>query len=174
MSDCYLGEIRIFSGNFAPVDWAFCDGSLLSIVEYQALYSLIGTTYGGNGVNSFALPDLRGRVPIHMGAGPGLTPRTIGQTVGVEAVTLNASNVPAHSHLVLAGGTPSSNAPSTSAYLADSSGFNLYSSATTPNGQMSGSAVSSAGGAGLPHDNIMPSLCINYIIALNGLFPARQ
>src|SRR5512135_3630836 len=101
MSSPYIGEIRLFGGNFAPVGWAFCDGALVPISENDALFNLIGTTYGGDGQLTFALPDLRGRLPMHMGTGPGLSPRTIGEQGGVETVTLTANQIPAHSHVPL-------------------------------------------------------------------------
>lgn len=172
MSDCYIGEIRMFGGNFAPVNWAFCDGRILSIGEYSELYSLIGTTYGGDGITSFRLPDLRGRVPIHKGDGPNLTSRPLGSAFGTETVTLETAQIPAHSHVVSAGGDATVADP-TAHYPGNSVGFSLYSAAN-PDSTMHAAAVGpSMTGAVQPHSNLMPTLCINYIIALTGYFPQQ-
>lgn len=175
MSDQFVGEIRMFGGNFAPVDWAFCDGRTLQISDYEVLYSLIGITYGGDGVQNFKLPDLRGRVPIHMGQGPNLTKRTIGSAFGAEEVTLQVANLPAHSHVISAGGDATTADP-TNNYPGNSVGFNLYSAAANPDSTMSTAGVEPAGGATsvLPHSNLMPTQCVNFIIALNGLYPQRS
>lgn len=170
MSECFIGEIRMFGGNFAPMDWAFCDGSTLPISQYDALYSLIGTTYGGDGVTNFNLPDLRGRIPVHMGQGPTLTNRPIGSSFGEEAVTLNETQIPAHTHMINAGGDATTAAPA-GAYPGNAN-FALYSAAT-PDSTMNPAAVGPVGTA-QPHSNVMPSLCINYIIALSGYFPTRD
>lgn len=156
----YIGEIQIFAGNFAPLGWAFCNGQLLSIAEYSTLFTLIGTTYGGDGQTTFALPDLRGRIPIHMGQGPGLSNRTIGEMSGMESVTLNINQMPAHSHLMATGtvrGTGTQGAGLTS-------GTQL-STLTSP-------TTTSVGGS-QPHENMPPYLCISYIIALEGIYPAQ-
>lgn len=175
MSDCYVGEIRIFGGNFVPEGWALCDGSALPIIGNDALYALLGTTYGGNGSSTFNLPDLRGRVPLHMGQGPGLSNRVIGNTFGTETVTLQTPHMPAHSHAINVGGDATTGAPAgNNLYLGNSVGFNLYSSATNPDSLMSTAAVGQAGPtAAIPHNNMMPGLCINFIIALTGDFPQQ-
>ena len=172
MSDCFIGEIRMFGGNFAPENWAFCDGRILSIGEYSELYSLIGTTYGGDGVPTFKLPDLRGRVPVHSGQGPNLTNRPIGSSFGTETVTLDTTQIPAHSHVISAGGDGTVADP-TDHYPGNSVGFSLYSAAA-PDSTMNPSAVGPSATTGAqPHSNLMPTLCINYIIALSGYFPQR-
>ncbi|WP_248928196.1 phage tail protein [Paenibacillus hamazuiensis] len=168
----YVGEIRMIAGNFAPVGWAFCNGQILSISEYTLLYSLIGTTYGGDGVTTFCLPDLRGRAPMHMGQGPGLSFRSIGERGGVEAVTLTVSQIPSHSHE--AGGQSergTSNIPTNGVWA--QSTMNQYKSPFTPVGKtMHSQAVGSAGG-GAAHDNMMPYTAIHFIIALDGTIPPR-
>lgn len=170
MSECYLGEIRIFAGNYAPMDWELCDGRPMPIMEYQALYALIGTIYGGDGVNTFNLPDLRGRLPLHIGQGPGLTPRTIGSAFGTEREVLGLTQIPAHTHNINVGADSSSSSPGGN-YLGNSKDFLLYTTAATGDGTMAPAAVGNSGGSGSSHDNMMPSLCLNYIIALNGYFP---
>lgn len=173
MSEPFIGEIRAFGFNFAPRGWATCDGQLLGISPNTALFSLLGTTYGGNGQTTFALPDLRGRVPIHAGQGPGLSPYTQGQVGGTEAVTLGTGELPAHSHGVRAASQANSIRP-LNAVLAPvaSSGFSTYASATdgTP---MNPDMVAPTGG-GQPHANVQPYLVLNYCIALEGIFPARN
>ncbi|MBD0381960.1 phage tail protein [Paenibacillus sedimenti] len=170
MSNPYVGEIRMFAGNFAPQGWAFCHGQLLAIAENDALFSLIGTTYGGNGQTTFALPDLRGRVPVHMGRSPhsGNT-YTLGQEGGVETVTLILQQMPAHSHPVRAhsengmGGNPKDG-------VWASSSLQPYST-DTPDGAMNAQAITSTGG-NQPHDNMMPYVCVSYIISLYGILPS--
>jgi microcystin-dependent protein len=173
MSDPYIGEIRMFGGNFAPAGWAFCDGSILSIAENDALFALIGTTYGGDGQTTFALPDLRGRMPIHQGQGPGTSNRIIGQLGGNESVTLLAPQLPSHSHTALANaGSGNADTPS---------GMYWSGSATTPqyvpgdqaNTNMNAAAIGSSG-QNLPHDNMQPFLAVSFIIALNGIFPSQN
>lgn len=173
MSDAYFGEIRMFGGNFAPMDWALCDGSLLPINQYDVLYSVIGTTYGGDGVTNFKLPDLRGRVPIHMGQGTGLTPRMIGSAFGTETETLQVSHIPAHNHVISAGGAATTAAPAGN-YPGNSS-FNLYSAAA-PDSLMNLAAVGQSPIAPpQPHSNLMPTQCVNFIIATtNALYPVRS
>ena len=172
MSDQFVGEVRMFAGNFAPRSWALCDGQLLAVANNDALFSLLGTIYGGDGRTTFGLPDLRGRIPIHAGGAPGLTPRALGHKAGAETVTLNANQLPAHSHEwrvhsgQAQGGTP------LNASLASPLG-NLYDPASGDLGDMRSSAIDNAGGGG-SHANIMPSLCINFIIALYGIYPSRH
>lgn len=163
----------MFSGTYAPEGWVLCDGATLQISAYEALYALIGTIYGGDGAQTFKVPDLRGRLPIHKGAGPGLTNRAMGGAFGVEQVTLALANIPAHNHQVLAGGVATSNDP-TGRYLANSTGFNAYSAAAT-NVTMNAAEVTYYGPtAPTPHSNIMPGLCVNFIIATNGVFPIQN
>ena len=168
----FLAQIMLFGGNYAPRGWAFCDGQLMPIASYNALFSLIGTTYGGDGRTTFALPDLRGRVPCHAGSGPGLTPRQIGQHFGEESVVLSQAQMPSHSHAFM---TASSGAPSARSQNGGSLGpGDFYVPASeAPTTQMNPASVGQAGG-GQAHDNMQPTLCINYIIALEGIFPPRN
>lgn len=169
----YLGEIRMFGGNFAPKNWAFCNGQLIAVSGNEALFSLLGVTYGGDGRTNFALPDLRGRLPLHKGTGVGLSPRPLGTYGGVEDVTLTLEQIPSHSHSFRA----TNSAPSSSSPLGTMLSHppvNFYH-----DGQGAGlstlpaSAVSPAG-AGHSHVNMMPYLCINFIIALQGEYPQRN
>ncbi|NTV15708.1 MAG: phage tail protein [Desulfobulbaceae bacterium] len=172
MSDAFVGEIRMFGGTYAPMDWAFCDGSTLQISQYDVLFSLLGTTYGGDGVTNFKLPDLRGRLPVHMGQGQGLTNRTIGTAFGTETETLQVAHIPAHSHLISAGGDATT--VSSAGNYPGNSNFSLYSTAT-PDNLMNPVAVgSSPPTPAQPHSNLMPSLCVNFIIATNGYLPQRS
>lgn len=165
----YIGEIRMFGGNFAPVDWALCDGRLLPISEYSALFTLIGTTYGGDGVTTFALPDLRGRFPADAGTGANQT-IALGQMGGTETVTLTGSQLPVHSHPIAASSTANSASPlnSVPAQWADSQ----YSSGDPTAASLAPNAVTSTGGSA-PHENRSPYLGISFIIALNGIFPSQ-
>ncbi|HBA72762.1 MAG: hypothetical protein A2X82_17185 [Geobacteraceae bacterium GWC2_55_20] len=173
MSDCYTGEIRMFGGTFAPMDWAFCDGSVLEINQYSALFALIGTTYGGDGTTTFKLPDLRGRLPLHMGQGAGLSNRPLATAIGTETETLDPTNIPAHNHLISTGGDGTTAAPNGN-YPGNSVGFSFYSNAT-PDSVMNASTVGmSSSTAAQPHSNVMPALCVNFIIALSGYFPTRD
>lgn len=173
MSESYVGEIRMFAGSYAPQGWAFCDGSLVSIAENETLFTLIGTTYGGDGINTFGLPDLRGRVPIHQGAGPGLSTRTIGEAGGAETVTLTVPQIPAHNHAALAsnaGGnadTPANNFWSASATTTQ------YVPGDQANTAMGASAIVFAGG-NQPHDNMLPFTTISFIISLYGIYPSQN
>jgi len=173
MSDQFVGEIRMFGGTFAPMDWAFCDGSTLRISDYDVLFSVIGTTYGGDGITTFKLPDMRGRVPLHKGQGAGLTSRSIGSTFGNETVTLDATQIPAHNHLISVGGNATTAAPAGS-YLGNSVGFSLYSSAASDSTMNASVTSTYPNGVVQPHSNLMPALCINYIIALTGIFPTQN
>lgn len=169
MSEPYIGDIRLFGGNFAPVGWAFCDGSLLPISEYDPLFALIGTNYGGDGMVTFALPDLRGRAPIHQGTGPGLSPRPIGSSAGSETVVLTAQQMPAHTHVPTAGATPTSTSPAGATWSAQTTAAFAPGAASVP---MHPEAIGPAGGS-QPHDNMPPFAVANYIIALVGVFPSR-
>jgi len=169
MAQPFIGEIRVFAGNFAPVGWAFCDGSLLPIAGYPTLYQLIGTTYGGDGQTTFALPDLRGRVVIHQGAG-----YTIGETGGVESVTLTTAELPTHSHPVLGTATAATTAnpgPSV-AMAATATGEDIYDGNTANQVNLALKAISMVG-SNQPHDNRQPYLGISYIISLFGIFPSQ-
>jgi microcystin-dependent protein len=173
MSSPFIGEIRIFGFNFAPRGWATCDGQILSIAQNTALFSLLGTTYGGNGTSTFALPDLRGRVPIHQGQGPGLSPYVIGQAAGTETVTLITTQIPAHVHAVapLANNTTVTTARPSGAYPGKPAA-NAYAD-STDNSTMAPTNTNSVGG-NQPHSNIQPYLTLNFCIALQGIFPSRN
>jgi microcystin-dependent protein len=166
MGQPYVGEIRIFAGNFAPAGWAFCDGSVLPIVENETLFNLIGTTYGGDGQNTFALPDLRGRLPVHMGSG-----YTIAQAAGEEQVTLTAPQIPAHTHPLAASSAAGTQASPAGNVLAGSAAVALYSG-NAPNQQLNPQSVQNAGG-NQPHDNMPPFLALSFIISLFGVFPSQ-
>lgn len=175
MSDQYVAEIRMFSGNFPPKGWAFCNGQLMSIAQNTALFSLLGTTYGGNGTSTFALPDLQGRAPIGQGAGQGLSQRALGETGGQETVTLLSSEMPAHSHVPNCNSTGAGQAgPGANVWgkIPGKTAPQAYSSAA-PNVAMASNAVASTGGSS-PHNNRQPFLCVTFIIALGGIFPVRQ
>lgn len=182
MTDPYIGEIRLFAGSFAPEGWHLCDGTVLTVQGNEALFSLIGGTYGGNGTTQFALPDLRGRVPIHQGQGqnPSLTNRVLGQIGGAEAVALTAAQMPAHTHTLNAStGNATTITPSNSVGLAKPTvaGWGQYFAGNTPASDfsllpMSGSALS-VSGQSQAHPNVMPSLVLTYIICLIGLYPMR-
>jgi microcystin-dependent protein len=174
MSTPFLGQIATFGFNFSPKGWAKCDGQLLSIAQNTALFSLLGTTYGGNGQTTFALPDLRGRTALHQGAGPGLTPRTIGEVAGTENVTLNVQQMPTHNHTVSANNTdnnPNSSKSPEKNFPGYSDGAALY--ATASNCLMNAAMTGLAGGS-QPHPNMQPYLVINFCIAMEGLFPSRN
>jgi microcystin-dependent protein len=180
MSEPFLGEIRMVSWNFAANGWALCNGQMMPISQYQALFALLGTTYGGNGTTTFALPNLQGRVPIHQGAGLGLSPYTIGESSGSENITLLANQMPTHNHLMGVSNLPGTVADPTNAILAQGNSgagrspvpvSNYVSTAAT--GTLAPTAIASSGG-NQPHSNIQPFLCINFIIALNGIFPSRS
>lgn len=172
MGQPFVGEIRMFGGNFAPVGWHFCDGALMPISENDTLFNLIGTTYGGDGQETFALPDLQGRIPIHQGRGPGIMQDyQIGEKAGVESVTINIPQLPIHNHAVLASTATASNpnpqdnilaaSPTIESYVIDVAGPSL-----APN------TISFVGGS-QPHENMMPFLCINFIISLYGVYPSQ-
>lgn len=164
----YLGEIRIFGGNYAPQGWAFCNGQLLSISGNEALYTLLGTTYGGDGQTTFALPDLRGRLPLHLGQSSSGQNYLRGARGGAEQVTLNEAQLPAHTHQAKGSATGSVGSPKDACWAA-SSAVSAYST-VTPTIKMAALAVTSTG-ANQPHDNLMPSLGLSFIIALQGIYP---
>lgn len=172
MANNYIGEIRMFAGNFAPAGWMFCDGSLLPISENDALFALIGTTYGGDGQNTFALPNLQSRVPIHMGQGP-VSNRVIGESGGTETVTLTVPQLPAHTHAPLASNAGGSDSPGGN-YWANSSTGKPY---VAPGGvyvAMNAGTIGPSVGGSQPHENMIPFLGINYIISLFGIFPSQN
>ncbi len=172
MTEPFVGEIRMFAGNFAPRSYAFCSGQLLSIAQNTALFSLLGTTYGGNGQTTFALPDLRGRIPIHRGQGPGLSNRDLGSTGGTESVTLSVNQIPAHSHPARSATGGNSITP-VGNYWSTDPGGNSAGFHAAHDGSTMGSVIGPAGGS-QPHDNLQPFLCISFIIALEGIFPSRN
>ena len=169
MGTPYVGEIRMFAGNFAPAGWAFCNGAQLAISENDVLFQLIGTTYGGDGINTFNLPDLRSRVPLHMGTGGGQT-YVIGQSAGEEQVTLTTPQIPAHSHLPLCNSGAGSQGDPSGGVWAQAGNTPYISTAPTLN--MAANAIGTAGGS-QPHDNMVPFLVINFIISLFGIFPSQ-
>lgn len=168
--DNYIGEIRLFAGNFAPVGWALCNGQLLPISQYMALYSILGTTYGGDGRLNFALPDLRDRVPMHPGQGPGLSPRVLGERGGAAQVALSFQQLPAHGHSVNAAAVASSATPSPDLLLAPVAGGQPAYHAGGQRDALDASAVLPSG-SGQPHNNLPPVLGLSFIIALQGNFP---
>jgi len=173
MADPFVAEIRIFPFNFAPTGWAFCDGQIMPISQNTALFSLLGTTYGGNGQTTFALPDLQGAAPMHPGQGPGLSLHDLGETGGSETVTLIESEMPAHAHGLQASIQPGEDPAPGGEALGRSVGASLYQTATNQNlGQLAPQAIGTAGGS-QPHNNLMPYLVLNFCIALQGVFPPR-
>ena len=167
MAQPYVGEIRMFAGNFAPAGWMFCEGQLLPISEYETLFNLIGTTYGGDGQSTFALPDLRGRVPIHFGNG-----FTLAETGGVETVTLTVSQIPAHSHPLL-GTTVNGTSPNPGGNLLAQTAATIQPYTVEPaTNSMNPASIGSVGGS-QPHDNLQPFLCVDFIISLFGIFPSQ-
>jgi microcystin-dependent protein len=180
MSDFFLGEIRMFGGNYAPSQWAFCNGQTMNISQYQALFALIGTTFGGNGVQTFALPNLQGRLAVGQGQGLGLTNRLLGQSGGEENVTLLTTNLPQHIHTLNASTVNVSTSVISNTVLPGTftAGNNFYTKndgstpAPIPKNLVAGSTTMT--GSGQPHSNLMPTLCVSFIIALYGIFPSRN
>ena len=171
MSQPFLGEVMIVAFNFAPRGWALCNGQLLLINQNQALFSLLGTIYGGDGQTTFALPDLRGRIPLHMGQGAGLSNRIIGEMSGTETVTVITNQLPGHTHNAMGqSGNGNQSSPAGGVWAASS--LNEYSNAAA-NTTMNAAAIGPAGG-NQPHANVMPFQCVNFIIALEGIFPSRN
>jgi microcystin-dependent protein len=172
--DPFVGEIRVFPFNFAPSGWALCNGQILPITQNTALFSILGTTYGGDGKVTFALPNLRDSVPMQAGQGPGLSFRELGESGGADAVTLLQSEIPAHSHSLAAANFPADiQAPTPNVAIARSSGGNAYQANVSQNlVQMNASTLAPSGGD-LPHNNLQPYLTLNFCIALQGVFPPR-
>ena len=176
MAEPFMGEIRMFGGNYAPRGWALCDGQLMGTGQNDALFSLLGTVYGGDGRTTFGLPDLRGRIPIHQGQGPGLPNYKLGHKAGAEKVKLSADEVPSHNHDLVASnqlGNAQSPTNHTMARLAGGSGYKTASTVTL-RPTMAGDAIAAHVGGGKSHNNMMPYLCVNFIIALFGIYPSRN
>src|ERR1044071_5391614 len=165
MAQPYVGEIRMFAGNFAPAGWMFCEGQLLPISENETLFNLIGTTYGGDGQSTFALPDLRGRIPVHQGNG-----FILAETGGAEEITLTVNQIAAHSHPLLGSSAVANDTNPQNNVVAESSLVSWYQ-ASAPNTPMAAGAITSTGGS-QPHTNFQPYLCVNFIISLFGIFPS--
>ena len=180
MSQPYVGEIRCFGFTFAPMNWAKCDGRLLDISQFNTLYAVIGTTYGGNGTTNFAVPNLQGRVPMHWGTSAAGGTTVIGQIQGTESVTLTAGQIPAHSHTITVADAGSGTAnqkfpqPNPQSYLGPSAPGGIYNDAPTLNAQFSQSTIGLAPGGSLPHENRQPFLGMFFAISLFGIFPARN
>jgi microcystin-dependent protein len=174
MGEPFIGEIRMFGGNFAPAGWAFCDGQLIPISENDALFTLIGTTYGGDGQETFAVPDLQGRIPIHAGAGPGGITYQLGEKGGVESVTLTVNQIPTHSHVPVASTNPGTvSSPLGAIFSACGTGEQIYSTPPNPPASaMMANAILPTGGS-QPHENLAPYLCISFILSLFGVFPSQ-
>jgi microcystin-dependent protein len=162
----------MFAGNFAPRSWAFCDGQLLAISQNDALFSLFGTIYGGDGSTTFGLPDLRGRIPIHAGSGPGLSPRQLGSRSGQEEVTVTVNQLPGHTHAAQ-GHNGSATSSNPSGRVVASTNVNVYRNAPPAVVPMNPAAISNTGGSG-PHNNLMPTLCVSFIVSLFGIYPSRN
>jgi microcystin-dependent protein len=175
MADPFVAEIRVFPFNFAPKGWAWCDGQLMPISQNTALFSLLGTTYGGDGKSTFALPNLQGSVPMHPGQGPGLSLHDLGETGGSDAVTLLQSEIPLHAHSAMAANFPGDiQAPTPNVALARSAGGNAYQSNVNQNNVAMNPAALAPAGGDLPHNNLQPYLTMYFNIALQGVFPPRS
>lgn len=181
----HVGEIRIFAGSFEPAGWMFCSGQLLPISEYEVLFQLIGTTYGGDGQETFALPNLQGRVPIHMGTGPDGTTYQLGEVAGTESVTLTTQQIPVHNHgaagritIPVRGDSPGHLSDPANAAIAVSPGKKFFSKVESPSGVMAPldmpGAVTNVTGGSQPHENMQPFIAVNYIISLFGIFPTQN
>lgn len=172
MADPFVAEIRIFPFNFAPTGWAFCNGQILPLSQNTALFSLLGTTYGGDGKSNFALPNMQGNTPMHPGQGPGLSLHDLGETGGSETVTLLESEIPGHTHALMASSQPGEDPQPVAEAFARSVGTNLYQPGNAGLVAMSGNAIAPAGGD-QPHNNMQPYLTLNFCIALQGVYPPR-
>lgn len=172
MSEPFVGEIRMFAGNFAPRGWAFCDGQLLAVSQNDALFSLLGTIYGGDGRTTFGLPDMRGRIPIHAGTGPGLSPRRLGAKGGDEKVTLTVNQLPNHTHPMQASTDLAQVSTPQGRVRGRGTGADAYRGGA-PSDPMASQSITSVGGS-RSHTNLMPFLCVNFIISLVGIYPSRH
>jgi microcystin-dependent protein len=172
MSQPFIGEIRMVGFNFAPIGWAYCDGSILPISQYDAVYALLGTTYGGDGQSTFGLPDLRGRLPLHQGQSPGNSFRTIGEKAGSESVSLSTQQLPFHAH-TLAAGTDGTRTAAPSLAFLGSGEADIYNRDASHAVALAAGSFSPSGNS-QPHENQQPFLCVNFIIALEGIFPSRN
>lgn len=174
MSEPFVGEIRMFAGNFAPRGWAFCDGQLLAVSQNDALFSLYGTIYGGDGRTTFGLPDMRGRIPLHQGQGPGLSNRRLGSKSGQEQVTITANQLASHTHNFNANNNTegADTASPQNKYVGDPVGIEFYDNAAQT-GSLASTSITNTGGS-RPHTNLMPTLCVNFIAALFGIYPSRN
>lgn len=177
MAETFIGEIRMFGGSFAPVNWALCNGQILAIADYDDLYSLIGTTYGGDGRTTFALPEMRGRIPIHYGAGQGLSPRPMGQKSGMETAYISAEQLPSHTHEFMANSpdTPSADSQTLQGKVLakTAAGDNFYSPGSVQDDvDLLGGSIGQTGNNEY-HYNMMPYMAVNFIIALKGTYPSR-
>ena len=174
MTEPFVGEIRIFAGNFAPRGWAFCDGQLLAVSQNEALFSLVGTIYGGDGRTTYGIPDLRGRTPMHRGQGPGLSNRKQGAALGTERVTLVESQMPSHTHSFGAStDAATQTSPGGNVFAAGSTEAHFYIPAPENPKSLMGAPVGNTGGS-QSHNNLMPALCLNFIISLFGTYPSRD
>lgn len=173
MSEPFVGEIRMFAGNFAPRGWAFCDAQLLAVSQNDALFSLLGTIYGGDGRTTFGLPDLRGRIPIHAGDGPGLSSRRLGSKAGSENVTLTVNQLPSHSHAMMATTNPATETRAAGNVTASDLAVDAYFDSPPSAASLASGAITGVGGS-RSHTNLQPYLCIHFIIALFGIYPSRQ
>lgn len=172
MSEPFVGEIRMFAGNFAPRGWAFCDGQLLAVSQNDALFSLLGTIYGGDGRTTFGLPDMRGRIALHQGTGPGLSPRRLGSKAGAENVTLTSNQIASHTHDWNANTADATGTAPQGKVTATPQGFRVFEEAAQDS-NLDASTIAATGGS-QPHSNLMPTLCIHFIIALVGIYPSRH
>lgn len=172
MSEPYVGEIRMFAGNFAPRGWALCDGQLLAVSQNDALFSLLGTIYGGDGRTTFALPDMRGRIPLHQGQGPGLSQRRLGAKAGAENVTLTTNQLPSHTHDFNANTQPATTDMPSGSVIAAGGNIGIFRDANQDVSFASTTVLNSGGSRS--HSNLMPTLCVHFIIALFGIYPSRQ
>ena len=173
MAQPYIGEIRLFAGNFAIYGWSFCNGAAMSIGQNDALFSLLGTTYGGDGVNTFNLPDLQGRVPVHQGQGAGLSNYALGQKAGVENVTLTAGQLPTHSHVAMGSATGAGTSNPSNATWGNSGIVNeSFGAGSSANSSMNAGSTSMTGSS-QPHNNLLPYLVVSFIIALQGVYPTQ-
>ncbi len=171
MSEPFVGEIRMFAGNFAPRGWAFCDGQLLPVSQNDSLFTLLGTIYGGDGRTTFGLPDARGRIPLHAGTGPGLSARRLGSKSGAEKETLTTNQLASHTHDWNANTAPATGSAPQGKVTADSAPISKYE---PQNPTVNRAATIQNTGGGRSHNNLMPTLCIHFIIALFGIYPSRS